>query len=113
MKLLSAALLLTVLGASSVAIGQQEMQRDRDFAQGRGSRGGQHSLPGRSVQSRGGNVQQSLGNAPSGQSETEQRAIHEHVQGKGNERLSPEERRQLRQDINAAGHDIYRRTRAE
>lgn len=31
----------------------------------------------------------------------------------GRERLTPEERRQLRRDINAAGRDIYRRTRTE
>lgn len=59
--------------------------------------------------SRGNTGQYPPGAAPVGQPVPEQRPVPE----SGGQRLTPEERQQLRRDINAAGRDIYRRTRTE
>jgi len=105
MKMLSATLLglLIALSVSFPAFGQEGMQRGKDFAQGRRSGGMHQPMRG----------QQSLIDAFPGQSTPEQGVAQQRVAGQGRERLSPEERQQLRRDINAAGRDIYRRTRAE
>lgn len=113
MRLLSAALLLCLVGVASLAVAEQETQRGRDFRQG-GRHGGMHQfLPGQNEQkaSRDSTEQRSPGTAPVAQQVTEQRT--EPGPAPGRERLTPEERRQLRRDINAAGRDIYRQTRTE
>ena len=114
MKLHTAALLLFVLGlASSPAAAQQEMPRGRDSRQG-GRHGGMHQFaPGQNEQkiSQDSFEPRFAGAASGTQQATEQRA--EQGQTPGRERLTPEERRQLRRDINAAGRDIYRQTRSE
>jgi hypothetical protein len=113
MKLLSAALLLAIVGVASPAVAQQEMQRGRDSRQeGRHGRM-QQFLPGQNEPkiSRDSMGQRSPSDAPMVQPVTEQRT--EPGQAPSRERLTPEERRQLRRDINAAGRDIYRQTRSE
>ena len=113
MNVLSAALLLCLVGIAPLAVAEQETQRSRDSRQG-GRHGGMHQfLPGQNQQkaARDSNEQRSPNAAPVVQQVTEQRA--EPGQVPGRERLTPEERRQLRHDINAAGRDIYRQTRTE
>lgn len=113
MKLLSAVLLLSMIDIACPAGAQQDMPRGRDFAQGR-RHGGMHQLlSGQNEQkiSREGAEQRSPGDAPAVQQVTEQRT--EPGPAPMRERLTPEERRQLRRDINAAGRDIYRHTRTE
>jgi hypothetical protein len=115
MKLLSAALLLTVVGlAAFPAAAQQEIPRGRDFRQG-GRHGGMHQFaPGKNEQKDSFDPR-FAGDASGTQSANEQRADQGQSPGQtsGRERLTPEERRQLRRDINAAGRDIYRQTRSE
>lgn len=113
MRVLSAALLLCLVGFAPLAVAEQETQRGRDFRQG-GRHGGMHQfLPRQNEQktARDSAEQRSPGAAPVAQQVTEQRT--EPGPTPGRERLTPEERRQLRRDINAAGRDIYRQTRTE
>jgi len=118
MKLLSAALLLSVLGLASFSVAaQQELQRGRDSRHGN-RRGGMHQfVPGPNEQknSRDSFEPRFAGDTAGMQQAGEQRADPGQAPGQalGRERLTPEERRQLRRDINAAGRDIYRQTRPE
>jgi hypothetical protein len=113
MKLLSAALLVSFVGAALPAIAQQEMQRGRNFHQGSGYGGMHQPSSGQNQQmiARDGAAQRPSGDAPQVPPAIEQRMEPGPAQGR--ERLTAEERRQLRRDINAAGRDIYRRTRTE
>ncbi|MFA7282126.1 MAG: hypothetical protein WC100_18745 [Sterolibacterium sp.] len=115
MKLLSAALLLSVLGlAPSPAAAEQEMPRGRDFRQG-GRHGGMHQFAQGKNEQKDSFEPRFAGDAAGTQPATGQRADPGQIPGQtvGRERLTPEERRQLRRDINAAGRDIYRQTRPE
>lgn len=119
MKLLPslATLSLTLLSVSTPAIGQQEVQRGREFAKGPSQGEMQRSFLRRNEPSRiEGKNEQSLPR----ESSTAQRPDDlKPVPGpglvpvQGRERLSPEERKQLRRDIHAAGRDIYRRQRPD
>lgn len=112
-----AVLSLTVLWASMPAMAQQDVQRDRDIADRQRAAGNRQSfLPNPEPKRAGaGSERTLLRDASAGQPSEEPRPIP--VQGvvstQSRERLSPEERRQLRRDINAAGRDIYRRSRPE
>lgn len=104
--------LLSALSISSPAIGQQDAQRSGDFAQGRNAERMRQPLQRRNEQkTSGGNSERQLpgDRSPDPQAST-QKVYQGQGQGQGRERLSPEERRQLRRDINAAGRDIYRRS---
>jgi len=104
--------LLTSLSISLPASAQQGVQRDAEFAQGGQGRNAERTL--QLLQGRGGQKttggnsgRQSLGDGSQDAQTAAQNA--DQGPGQGRERLSPEERRQLRLDINAAGRDIYRR----
>ena len=113
MKLLAAVLLIAVVGVAFPAVAEQEMQRGRDNAPGR-MRGGMHQfmpVQNRPHISKDVAEQRPSSDAPLVQQGPEQRM--EPGQTTGRERLTPEERRQLRRDINAAGNNIYRHSRTE
>ncbi|MBI3525947.1 MAG: hypothetical protein HY066_15750 [Betaproteobacteria bacterium] len=96
--------LLGVLGAVGIALparAQQDARRGAEFAQG----GSMHASPGRGVQKTAG---ENSGRQLSGDGSSNPRASGQ--KANEHERLSPEERRQLRRDINAAGRDIYHRS---
>ena len=119
MKLFSSlvAVLLAALSIPSPAVAQHEKLRGRDFVPGRSAAEMQRPLARRNEQKVNGvaGEQQFPREATPGQQAAEQRPIQDQGQspGQARERLSPEERRQLRRDINAAGRDIYRRNRPE
>jgi hypothetical protein len=117
MKLLPslATLSLTLLSVSMPVIGQQEAQRGRDFAKGQGQGEIQRSFLRRNEPPRAdGKNEQSLPREPStAQRPDELKPGPGLVPVQGRERLSPEERKQLRRDIHAAGRDIYRRQRPD
>ena len=112
-----ATLALTLLSVSTPSNAQQEAQRGREVAKGQNSGEVQRSFLRRTERPRTErNAETSpLREAPTIQPAEELRPVQEPgiaaVQGR--ERLSPEERRQLRRDINAAGRDIYRRHRPD
>jgi len=115
MKLLPslATLSLTLLSVSTPVMGQQEAQRGRDFAKGQGQGEIQRSFLRRS-EPEGKKEQQSLPREPStAQRPDDLKPVPGLVPVQGRERLSPEERKQLRRDIHAAGRDIYRRQRPD
>ncbi|MCX7178750.1 MAG: hypothetical protein NTX56_08255 [Proteobacteria bacterium] len=109
---------LSVLPAAP-AMAQQEDARGGDFVQGRRhgrAHGGMHQLaPGQAEAriSRSGPEARPAGESPLAQQLADPRSGAEPGQVLGRERLSPEERRQMRRDINAAGRDIYRNQRSE
>ena len=109
--------LLGALSVSSPAVAQHEASRGRDFARGPGQGEMQRPFMRRNDQRRidGDGEQPVLREASTIQPAEELKAIPMQgtVLGPGRERLSPEERRQLRRDINAAGRDIYRRNRPD
>jgi len=82
---------LSVLGISLPAVAQQDTQGGGNSVQGRNAEGMRQPLPRRDEQK-----------------SSDPRTSTQKTQG--HERLSSEERRQLRRDINAAGRDIYRRS---
>lgn len=99
---------LTALGIALPALAQQETQRSGNIAQEHPPERMRQYLQQRRVQpnSDGNRERQMTSNEPPDRQTSEQQTNP----GQGRERLSPEERRQLRRDINAAGRDIYRRT---
>lgn len=101
--------LLTALSIALPAMAQQEGRRSGHFAQDRNAEGMRQSMQRRhEMKSQDGKSERHMGkDAPPERQAAEQKAHQGHEQGR--ERLSPEERRQLRRDINAAGRDIYRR----
>jgi len=119
MKLLPplATLSLISLSVAMPAMGQQEMQRGKDFAKGQSHGEMQRSFLRRSEQPRpDGKSEQSLSREPATVAHPEElkpAPVQGFVPVQGRERLSPEERKQLRRDINAAGRDIYRRHRPD
>ncbi|MFA6442297.1 MAG: hypothetical protein WCV99_08180 [Sterolibacterium sp.] len=112
-----ATFLLTALSFSSPVAAQHEGSRGRDSARGQASGEMQRPWLRRNDQKNiDDNIEQPLLRGAS----TTQRAeelkpipAQGMVPGQVRERLSPEERRQLRRDINAAGRDIYRRNKPE
>ena len=111
-----ATLSLTLLSISMPAMAQHEMRRGGNTATGENPGDVQHPFLRRGEQRKeNGNAEQAvLREAPAGQQAEELKPAR--TQGlvpPGRERLSPEERRQLRRDINAAGRDIYRRQRPQ
>lgn len=112
-----ATLSLTLLSVSTPVIGQQELQRGTDAGKVQSHGEIQRSFMRRSEPPRAeGKNEQSVPREPStAQRPDELKAVP--VPGlvpvQGRERLSPEERKQLRRDINAAGRDIYRRQRPD
>ncbi|TRZ64259.1 MAG: hypothetical protein D4S02_11100 [Rhodocyclaceae bacterium] len=108
---------LTLLSVSTPVIGQQEVQRGRDLAKGQSHGEMQRSFLRRNEPPRTeGKNEQSLPREPSpAQRPEELKPVPAQglVPVQGRERLSPEERKQLRRDINAAGRDIYRRQRPD
>lgn len=102
--------LLITLGAASFAYGQQEMPRGRGFGHERRA-AGLRPMPGEALSPREGGGPQFIVDTSSVPLGAQSRPVPQHMPGP--ERLSPEERQQLRRDINAAGREIYRRTRAE
>lgn len=99
------------------AMGQQETQRGRDFSKGQSHAEMQRSFWRRGEQPRpDGKSEQSSSREPStvpNHEESKQVPVQGFAPVQGRERLSPEERKQLRRDINAAGRDIYRRHRPD
>lgn len=111
------ALLLGALGVASPAIAQQEASRGRDFLKGQHPGETQRSFVHRNEQRKiDVNAEQAVPRDASTTPPAEELKpipVQGQVPGQGRERLSPEERRQLRRDINAAGRDIYRRNRPD
>ena len=111
------ALSLTLLSVSMPVVGQQEMQRGRDFSKGQSHAEMQRSFLRRGEQPRAdGKSDQSVSREPATLAHPEElkpAPVQGFVPVQGRERLSPEERKQLRRDINAAGRDIYRRHRPD
>ncbi|MCX7175142.1 MAG: hypothetical protein NT159_14720 [Proteobacteria bacterium] len=109
--------LLAALSISSPVAAQQEALRGRDFAKGQGSGEVPRSWLRRNEQKRSeGNTEQPVPRESSKTQQSEElkpTPTQEPVPGQLRERLSPEERRQLRRDINAAGRDIYRRNKPD
>lgn len=112
-----ATFLLTALSVSSPVAAQHEASRGKDFARGQGSAEVQRSWMRRNEQKAiDGNTEQPLLREAS---TTQQTGELKPIPAQGlapnqvRERLSPEERRQLRRDINAAGRDIYRRNKPD
>lgn len=103
--------LLTALSISLPASAQQDTQRGGSFAQGRNTERMHQSLQRRNEQktSVGNGERQFPGDASPDSQASEPKANQGQGPGQGRGHLSPEERRQLRRDINAAGRDIYRR----
>jgi len=107
-----ATLSLTLLSISPPVMAQQEPQRGRDFAKGQGQGEIQRSFLRRGEP--GGKNEQSPPREPANaQRPDELKPVPGAVPVQGRERLSPEERKQLRRDIHAAGRDIYRRQRPD
>lgn len=108
---------LTALSFSSPVAAQQDVSRGRDFAKGQSAGEMQRSWLHRHEQKRtDGNAElPQLRDASTIQQAEELKPVPVQglAPGQVRERLSPEERRQLRRDINAAGRDIYRRNRPE
>jgi len=119
MKFLSclATFLLTLISVSAPVNAQQEMLRERDMTKGQNA--GElrrpfmrrHEL--KRVDRNAG--QPNLREASAIRQADELKPVPDHGPGPGQglERLSPEERQQIRRDINAAGRDIYRRYRPD
>lgn len=103
--------LLIALSLSSPVIAQQDHQRGTAFSQGRNTERMRQSLQRRNEQKTSdvNSERQLLGDETPDPQASAQKVYQGQGQGHGRERLSPEERRQLRRDINAAGRDIYRR----
>lgn len=103
--------LLTALSISLPAIAQQDTQRGGNFAQGRNTERMRQSVQRRNEQkaSVGNGERQLPGDESPDSQPSEPKANQGQGPGQGRGHLSPEERRQLRRDINAAGRDIYRR----
>lgn len=103
--------LLVASSLSSPALAQQDAKRSEPLAQGRNAEKMPQAAPRRDEQTAsGGSSGRQMPGVESPDTPTsERKASPGKGPGQGRERLSPEERRQLRKDINAAGRDIYRR----
>jgi len=106
-----ATLSLTLLSVSTPLFGQHEMQRGRDFAKGQGHADLQRSFLRRDEPA--GTSGQAVPAAAQRPEELKPAPLPGVVSAPRLERMSPEERRQLRRDINAAGREIYRRPKPE
>lgn len=104
--------LLSVLGIASPAIGQQDAQRGGHLAQEGNPERVRQSMQQRNEQKTSGanSERQQRGDESADPQATAQKLYPGQGPGQRRERLSPEERRQLRRDINSAGRDIYRRS---
>lgn len=118
-----ATFLLSMLSVSTPATAQHDGARGREFMRGAGAGELQRPFLRRQEPKRSDTAHESIVLRESGASASasptspaeELKPIHAPalVPGQTRERLSLEERRQLRRDINAAGRDIYRRNRPE